>query len=102
MLSEDQMLACINRIDGRVRWLTQLPRYGNEKKLRDPIYWTGPLLGGKYLYCAGSTKRLIAINPANGAVLGEQDLPDEVSVNLVAATGKLFVVTEDSTLSALG
>lgn len=102
VLSEDQMLACINRIDGRVRWLTQLPRYGNEKKLRDPIYWTGPLLGGKYLYCAGSTKRLIAINPANGAILGEQDLPDEVSVNLVAAAGKLFVVTEDSTLSALG
>ncbi len=42
------------------------------------------------------------MNPANGDVLGQQDLPDNVSVGMVAAAGKLFVVTDDSTLSALG
>ncbi len=102
VLTEDQTLACISRADGRVRWLSQLPRYGNVERSRDPIFWTGPLLGGKYLYCAGSTEKLIAVNPANGDVLGEQDLPDKVSVAMVAAGGKLLVVTDDSTLSALG
>ncbi len=102
VLTEDQTLACLSRVDGRVRWLTQLPRYGNEKKLQEPIYWTGPLLGGQYLYLAGSTQKLIAVNPATGAVLGEQKLPQEVSVAMVAAMGKMFVITEDSTLSALG
>jgi hypothetical protein len=37
-----------------------------------------------------------------GDVLGEQDLPDQVSVGMVVAGGKLFVVTDDSTLTALG
>jgi outer membrane protein assembly factor BamB len=102
VLTQEQMLACLSKADGRVRWLTQLPRYGNVAKSRDALYWAGPLLGGQYLYLAGSTEKLIAVNPSNGEVLGEQNLPDAVSVGLVAASGKLFVVTEDGTLSALG
>ena len=102
VLTQDQLLTCLSKADGRVRWLTQLPRYGNVEKSRDPIYWTGPLLGGQYLYLGGSTEKLIAVNPATGEVLGEQSLPDNISVALAAASGKLFVVTDDGTLSALG
>ena len=102
VLTQEQTLACLSKADGRVRWLAQLPRYGNVAKSRDALYWAGPLLGGQYLYLAGSTEKLIAVNPVTGDVLGEQNLPDAVSVGLVAAMGKLFVVTEDGTLSALG
>ncbi len=102
VLTQDQTLACLSKADGRVRWLSQLPRYGNVERSRDPIFWTGPILGGQYMYCAGSTEKLIAVNPVTGDVLGEQDLPDNVSVGMVAAQGKLFIVTDDSTISALG
>ena len=102
VLTLDQQVACLNRADGRIRWITQLARYENVERSRDPIYWTGPLLGGKYLYLAGSTDRLTAVNPMTGEVLGEVDLPDNVSVGLVAAGGKLFVVTDDSSLTAYG
>ncbi len=102
VLTSEQTLACLDRNDGRIRWLTQLPRYANEEKSRDPIFWTGPLLGGQYLYLAGSTEKLLAVNPATGAVLGQQDLPGAVSVSPVAAGGRLFIVTDDSSLSALG
>jgi outer membrane protein assembly factor BamB len=102
VLTDEQLLACLAKSDGRVRWTTPLPRFGNPEKSRDPLYWSGPLLGGKYLYCAGTTEKLIAINPATGDVLGEQELPDAVSLGLVAAGGKLLIVSEDGTLSALG
>jgi outer membrane protein assembly factor BamB len=102
VLTDQQVLACLSHADGRVRWVSQLPRYANEEKSRDAIYWTGPVLGGKYLYLAGSTEKLIAVNAMTGDVLGEQDLPDQVSVGMVVAGGKLFVVTDDSTLTALG
>ncbi len=102
VLTLDQQLACLNRNDGRIRWMTQLARYENVVKSRDPIYWTGPLLGGNYLYLAGSTDKLTAVNPMTGEVLGVMDLPDNVSVGLVAAGGKLFVVTDDSSLTAFG
>ena len=102
VLTQDQEVACIGKTDGRVRWISQLPRYGNVERSRDPIFWNGPLLGGQYLYCAGSTEKLIAVNPANGDVLGEMNLPDKVSVAMVAAAGKLFVVTDDGSLTAMG
>ena len=102
VLTQDQIVACLAKADGRVRWLSQLPRYENVEKSRDPIFWTGPILAGQYLYCAGSTEKLVAVNAATGDVLGEMDLPDQVSVGMVAAQGKLLVVTDDSTLSALG
>ena len=102
VLTQEQVLACIAKADGRVRWLSQLPRYGNVERSKDALFWTGPILGGRYLYLAGSTEKLLAVNPATGQVLGEQDLPDAISVAMVAAAGKLFVVTDDGNLSAFG
>ena len=98
----DQQLACLSRADGRVRWMTQLARYEDPNRSRDPIYWTGPLLSGQYLYLAGSTSKLTAVSSATGEVLGQEDLPDAVSVSLVAAGGRMFVVTDDSSITAFG
>ncbi len=102
VVTEEQMLLCINRNDGRVRWASQLPHYGNPEKERDPIYWSGPLLSGQYLYLVGTTEALLAVNAVTGEVLGQQDLPDPPSFAPVAAMGKMFIVTTDGTLSALG
>ncbi len=102
VLSQEQELFCLSRADGRVRWRSQLPRYENVERQRDPIFWVGPLLGGQYLYLAGSTEKLLAVNPGTGAILGEQNLADAPSVALVAAGGKLFVVTDDGSLTAYG
>ena len=102
VLTLDQQLACMNRADGRVRWMTQLARYENEEKSRDALYWTGPLLSGPYLYLGGTTQKLIAVNAVTGEILGEQSIPDNIAVSLVAAQNKLFIITDDGTLSALG
>ena len=102
VLTDQQALVCLSAADGRVRWLSQMPRYRNEEKSRGPIFWTGPLLGGDYLYLAGSSNRLIAVNPGTGAITGEQKLPDRPAVPMVAASGKLFVVTDDGMLTAFG
>ncbi len=100
--TEEQILLCINRADGRVRWSTQLPHYGNTDKQRDPIYWSGPLLSGQFLYLAGSTNLLIAVNAATGELLGQQKLSDPAAFAPIAAAGRLFVVTDDGALTALG
>jgi len=102
VLTLDQQLLAIGRADGRIRWISALPRYDNPDKQRDPIFWAGPLLADKYLFVAGSTEKLLAINPGNGAILGQQDLPGVASLSPIAAQGKVFVLTDDATLSALG
>lgn len=102
VLNRDQLLVCLDRSDGHVRWTSQLPQYEEPEKQRDPIYWIGPLLGSGVLYLAGSTKKVIAVNPTSGDIVGEHDLPDKASVSPVAAMGKLFIVTDDGSLTALG
>jgi outer membrane protein assembly factor BamB len=102
VITLSQTLVCLNRADGHVRWTSQIPRFEDPDKQRDPIFWTGPFLGGDYLYLAGSTGKMIAVNPANGEILGEQELVDKIAVAPVGAMGRMFIVTDDGTLSAFG
>ena len=102
VLTLQQTLVCLDKVDGHVRWTSPLPRFENVTKQKDPIYWTGPMLAGKYLYLGGTTAKLIAVDAVNGAVVGQQDLPDNISVAPVAAMGRMFIITQDGTLSAYG
>src|SRR3546814_6085176 len=54
-MTDDGKLLCVARGSGKVRWLQQLARFRieTEKKKKDPIRWTGPILAGG---------RLIAVN----------------------------------------
>ena len=53
-LTDDGRLLCIARTSGKVRWITQLPRFKNEKKKKNPIFWTGPVLAGGQLWLGNS------------------------------------------------
>ena len=39
LVSTGGELACLGREDGRVRWITSLGRFENERRRRDPIFW---------------------------------------------------------------
>ncbi len=101
VLTDDQMVAAINRQDGAVAWVTQLPRWETPEKQEDPIRWVGPALAGDRLVVAGSTKEALAISPYTGKILGTQPLSGVASLAPVVADGTLFLVTDDGTLLAL-
>lgn len=96
----DQALAAIGRRDGRVRWLRDLPHYQKPAKKRDPLYWNGPVLAGGKLILAGSNETAVSVDPASGEIVGEVDLPGAASVAPIAASGMLFIVSDDGTLQA--
>ena len=98
--TSDQALAAISRDDGRVRWVTDLPRYDNPEKRRDPLFWTGPILVGNKLILAGSNGHAVSVDPVTGRELGRIDLPDAAAVAPVAAAGTLLMVADDGTLQA--
>ena len=101
MLSSDQQVMAINREDGAIAWVTQLPRWEDEKKEADPIRWTGPALAGDRLVLAGSTKEAVAVSPYTGKILGTQKLSGAASVAPVVADRTVFLVTDDGSLLAL-
>ena len=96
----DQTLAAIGRDDGKLRWLTDLPRYDNPEKRRDPLFWTGPILAGGRLVLAGSNETALSVNPADGKIVGKQELKDAAAVSPIAAGGTLLIITDDGSMQA--
>ncbi len=97
----EQKIGAVNRDDGRVAWVTELPRWENPEKEKDPITWYGPLLAGDRLVVAGTNRRALAVSPYTGEILGQQDLSGAASLGPVVAGGTVFVVTDDGRLLAL-
>jgi outer membrane protein assembly factor BamB len=100
VLANDNEMACLTRKDGKIRWLRRLPRFEDEKAKSDPIYWTGPVLGGNRLIAVSSNGKAISVSPETGAVMGQQDLADAAYVGPVIANDTLYVLTDDANLSA--
>lgn len=101
ILTTDQILLAVNRQDGAIAWLCQLPQWQDEEKQEDPIRWLGPALAGDRLIVAGSTAEALAVSPYTGKILGRQPLSGPASVPPVVADGTVFVVTDDGNLLAL-
>ena len=101
VLTTEQALVCLSKDDGRVRWFTDLPRYEDMKRQKDPIVWTGPVMAGGRLLVGGSTEKAMTLDPASGQVQSTFDLPGIASVPAVVAGGTVLMVTDDASLSAL-
>lgn len=101
VLSNDVRLLCMTWKDGRVRWATDLPRYNNPEKKRDPIKWAGPILAGDRLIVISSDGVAFSVSPYTGKALGTADFPSGVFVDPVVANNTLYVMTSDARLIAL-
>ena len=80
IVSLEQKIAALNRDDGRVAWVTDLPRWEDTEKQKDAITWFGPLLAGDRLVVAGTNQQALALSPYTGEILGQQDLSGAASL----------------------
>lgn len=101
LLSAENKIAALHRLDGSVAWVTQLEKFEDPEKQRGLIRWMGPTLAADRLVVASSNALALAVSPYTGAVLGQQGLSGPVSVPPVVALSTVFVVTDDGRLLAL-
>jgi outer membrane protein assembly factor BamB len=99
-LTDDARLLCIARASGKIRWITQLARYKNEKKKKNPIYWTGPVLAGGRLWIANSRGEISAASITDGSVTAFDKLGSSVSLAPVVAGGMLYFLDDGGKISA--
>ena len=99
-LTDDAKLLCISRASGKVRWLTQLMRYENEEKRKNPVFWTGPVLAGNRLWIANSRGEVASANAADGAVTEFTKLGNSVSLAPVVANGTLYILDDGGRITA--
>ena len=99
-LDDHAEILAIARSTGRVRWLTQLTRYKNEKKRKNPYFWVGPVLAGNKLWVANSEGDVGTVDPATGTYSLFTELNDGVMLEPVVANRTLYILDDSGKISA--
>ena len=100
VVSTEQKLAAINKEDGTVHWVTDLPRFRHPKRTKGLITWSGPaMISGKLILVSDHSKMAV-VDPISGALVTSANIADTGSVPPVAARGTVLVLTDDATLTA--
>jgi outer membrane protein assembly factor BamB len=97
-ITNDNELIAVSRDDGKILWVTGLPRFEDPEHKEDPIVWTGPILASDRLIVAGSNGEALAVSPYNGRLLGIVEMPDGVSVPPIVANGSVIFLADDADL----
>ncbi|MCA1652747.1 MAG: PQQ-binding-like beta-propeller repeat protein [Sphingomicrobium sp.] len=100
LVTDEAKLVAVARATGKVRWISQLPRFRKPKSKANPISYEGPILAGDRLILTSSTGALINVNPANGAIQSQTSAGGPVSVSPVVANKTLYVLTDSGRLAA--
>jgi outer membrane protein assembly factor BamB len=101
LITNEQNLICLTRRDGRIRWVRDLPRYENMEKKKDPMTWSGPVLGGDRLIVVASNGEAMSYSPYTGAPLGRLDLDESTFLTPIIADQTLYLLTDDADLIAM-
>src|SRR5271170_1531673 len=100
VLANDNEMVCLTRDEGKVRWVCELPRYADEKKKSDPIFWAGPVLGGNRLIALSSLGAAVSVSPSTGEVIGQQTMSAGGFLGPIIAGNALYFLSDDANLSA--
>jgi len=90
----------LSRRDGRIRWVTQMPRFTDPDDREGSISWSGPVLVGDRLLLASSTGEARAVSPYNGETLGEIDIPRGTFISPTVANKTVYILTDAAELLA--
>jgi outer membrane protein assembly factor BamB len=99
-VTDDSKLLCIARATGKVRWISQLARFRNEEKKKNPIRWTGPVLAGGRLILVNTDGQLAEVLPEDGSVAATQELKAPLSQPPIVAGGILYLLGDDGRITA--
>ena len=99
-VTDDARLLAVTRSNGRVRWATQLKRWRNAKRKRNPVSWVGPVLAGNRLIAISSEGEMVYVTPGTGAIEATVDYGRPVSLAPAVANNTLFVLDDEGRLTA--
>ena len=99
-LTDDARLLAIARSTGKIRWISQMPRYRDEEDKEGAIFWSGPVLAGNNLWIVNSEGGLYKVSVAEGTASLYRDLKAEISLAPVVANNTLYVLDDSGTIHA--
>ncbi len=97
VLTSSQQLTALSRHDGKIRWVSQLPDF-NDKKRKDPIVWTGPVLAKHNLIIASNKGHLLLIDVKDGKINSKYKFSNGTTISPIIADNALYILTSKAKL----
>jgi outer membrane protein assembly factor BamB len=101
VVTDQARLLAVARSSGRIRWISQLPRYRDAEDRQGPIFWRGPVLAGNRLILTNSIGQITYVSPVNGALLSTTNTGAPISLPPVVANNTLYILSDSGRLTAL-
>lgn len=100
VLTSDAKLLAVQRSNGKIRWVSQLPRYRNEEDKKGLITWRGPVLANNRLIVANSNGQIWSVSTGEGSSSLMTDVKSPVSVSPILANGILYILDDSGRINA--
>jgi len=100
VMTDEARLLCVARSTGKIRWISKLQRYKNEKKKKKPISWYGPVLAGGRLVITNSHGAVWSVAPDEGTATEILDVGNDVSLTPIVANNILYILDDSGRISA--
>ena len=100
VVTDRAQLLAVARSSGKVRWISQLPRWRNEHNHSGPIFWRGPVLAGNRLVLASSTGQIVFASPVDGRVVQTIEHRTPISLPPIVANNTLYILDDTGRLTA--
>ena len=100
VVTDQAQLLAIARETGRVRWISQLQRWRDEKDRKGAIRWVGPVLAGDRLILASTEGDIVNVSPADGSIQSTVETNQSYTLPLVVADSTLFLLSDSGQLTA--
>ena len=100
VVTDDARLLAVARATGRIRWISQLPRWRDEEDRQGAIRWTGPLLAGGRLILVSSNGRMASVDPASGTIQSTTEISGASRLAPLVANNMLYVIDDSGRITA--
>lgn len=100
VITDQAQLLAIARSTGRIRWISQLPRYRDPEDRQGPIFWRGPVLAGNRLVVVSSQGQMAYVSPTDGAIQSTTGRGSPFSLPPVVANNTLYTLDDSGRLTA--
>jgi outer membrane protein assembly factor BamB len=100
LVTDDARLICIGRSNGKIRWISQLKHWDNEKKRKGLVSWTGPVLAGNRLILLNSDGEMAFASPTDGSVTSTMEAGKGFDLPPVVANSMLYTIDDEGRISA--
>jgi outer membrane protein assembly factor BamB len=100
VVTDQAKVICVNRQNGHIRWITQLPQFLKAKSKKGEIDYSGPVLAGGRLIVTGTNGAIVFVDPTTGAVQGQTSVRVGISLPPVVANSTMYILDDNGRLHA--